>query len=257
MLIPGLVSITFRQLPPQDIVSLASESRLRSIEWGGDVHVPHGDRARARDVRRLTQDAGLVVSAYGSYYRAGVSESDGLAFRRVLDTAVALGAPTVRVWAGASGSATASGSTRRAVTADLVRVCDLAAAANVGVGLEFHADTLNDTAESGAALIQDVARPNLTTFWQPPNGVELPAALRGLQLLSPYVSNVHVFHWWPDHLHRHPLEAGADRWSAYLAALGERPRHVSLEFVRGDDFEQLRHDATTLKRLLARLSQTD
>jgi hypothetical protein len=42
-LIPGLVSVTFRKLAPAAIVELAVKAQLRSIEWGGDVHVPHGD----------------------------------------------------------------------------------------------------------------------------------------------------------------------------------------------------------------------
>jgi sugar phosphate isomerase/epimerase len=256
---PGLVSVTFRQLPPRRVVELTRVAGLGSIEWAGDVHVPHGDRAAARDVRRMTNDAGLAVSAYGSYYRAGVSESQGLAFRRVLDTAALLEAPTIRVWAGVVGSASADNATRRAIIADLVRVCDLAAGANVGVSLEFHADTLADTAESTAALLRDVARPNLTTFWQPPNGAPPGRALAGLRLLLPHVSNLHVFHWWPDHRHRWPLARGQRRWREYVRAVAAavngdgrngQSRTASIEFVVGDSVEQFRDDAATLKRLV-------
>ena len=49
--------------------------------------------------------AGLVVAAYGSYYRVG--HDDPAPFESVLDTAVELGAPLVRIWAGRSGSAEA------------------------------------------------------------------------------------------------------------------------------------------------------
>ena len=253
MITPGLVSITFRQLAPDHVVSLAREANLGSIEWGGDVHVPHGDLARAREVRRLSDDAGLSVSAYGSYYRAGVSESQGLAFGRVLDTAVALGAPTIRVWAGVVGSAAAHAATRAVVAADLARVCELARRGNACISLEFHADTLADTAEGALALLREVAHPSLTTFWQPPNGEDAADALRGLALLLPHVSNLHVFHWWPDHRHRLPLAAGADRWRSYLAlaSQGVRPRHASLEFVPGESPEAFRADAATLRELLA------
>ena len=59
----------------------------------------------AREVRGLTEAAGLTVAAYGSYYKAGHSEAAGLPFPQVLDTALALGAPVIRVWAGPAGSA--------------------------------------------------------------------------------------------------------------------------------------------------------
>ncbi|HNC24059.1 MAG TPA: sugar phosphate isomerase/epimerase, partial [Opitutaceae bacterium] len=100
MIHPGLVSVTFRALTPTQIVALVRQAGLRGIEWGGDIHVPHGNLARAREVREMTQEAGLSVAAYGSYYRAAQSEADGLAFEHVRATAVELGAPTIRVWAG-------------------------------------------------------------------------------------------------------------------------------------------------------------
>ena len=43
-------------------------------------------------------EAGLAIAAYGSYYR--VEHDDPAPFEPVLATAVELGAPTVRVWAG-------------------------------------------------------------------------------------------------------------------------------------------------------------
>src|SRR5688500_12319633 len=98
MLIPGLVSVTFRQLAPQEIIALVVEAQLQVIEWGGDIHVPHGDTNQAEIVARWTKDAGLSVAAYGSYYR--LATPDQTPFERIVATAVALGAPTIRVWAG-------------------------------------------------------------------------------------------------------------------------------------------------------------
>ena len=52
--------------------------------------MPHGNLVRAREVRQLTLDAGLTVAAYGSYYKVNKSETDGLRFATVLETAVAV-----------------------------------------------------------------------------------------------------------------------------------------------------------------------
>ncbi len=99
---PGLVSVTFRQLSVQDIVNLTARAGLDAIEWGGDVHVPHGDLNAARAARIATEHAGLRVAAYGSYYRAG--HADTGPFEDVLASAVELGAPCIRIWAGRQGS---------------------------------------------------------------------------------------------------------------------------------------------------------
>ncbi len=252
MLIPGLVSITFRELPPERIVALCVEAGLRSIEWGGDVHVPHGDLAAAARVGQLTTASGLEVSAYGSYYRAAVSQSQGLTFDSACKTALALGAPIVRVWAGNMGSSEADSSTRCAIITDLASACDRAAADGIGVALEFHAGTLCDRPEAALQLVNAIARPNLTTYWQPPNGVEQDECARGLRFMLEHVQNVHVFHWWPDHEHRLPLEAGAPRWREYFRLLSQTAvrRHASLEFVRDGDVEQFKNDVLTLCALL-------
>jgi 3-dehydroshikimate dehydratase len=46
MIHPGLVSVTFRKLTPVEVAGLVKKGGLKSIEWGGDIHVPHGDLAR-------------------------------------------------------------------------------------------------------------------------------------------------------------------------------------------------------------------
>lgn len=105
MITPGLVSVTFRKLDVASVVSLAAEAGLTSIEWGADVHVPVGDSGAAAVARKLCAEAGLEISSYGSYYRA---DTDVGEFESVVTTAVALGAPSIRVWAGRVGSDGAS-----------------------------------------------------------------------------------------------------------------------------------------------------
>jgi 3-dehydroshikimate dehydratase len=249
--IPGLVSVTFRQFPVEKIAQLASQAGLKSIEWGGDIHVPHGNLAAAARARKLCADAGLSISAYGSYYRAWASAKT-LNFGSVLDTAEALGTQTVRVWAGNLASAAASSGFQQAVVGDLKRVCALAAERNCSISLEFHGGTLTDNATATNALIEAVAAPNLTTYWQPPVGLSPDQCLAGLTSVLPHLQNLHVFHWWPDQHHRLPLSDGADAWRQYLDAAADaaKPRHVSLEFVRDDDPDQFRRDAKTLLNLL-------
>jgi sugar phosphate isomerase/epimerase len=251
MILPGLVSISFRKNSPAEIVRAAVAAQLRGIEWGGDVHVPHGDLATARAAAQITRDAGLQVAAYGSYYRAAVSAGEGLEFSRVLETAVALGAPCIRVWAGRQGSAEMSADERRRVTDDLARCAQLAGVQNVKVALEFHMKTLTDTVETTAALLRE-AGPGLCTYWQPPHGVATPEAAAGIKQLLPWMEHVHVFHWWPDNHHRFPLREGAARWRAFLDEIPAhaRDRFAMLEFMPRDGLDELPAEAETLHTLL-------
>lgn len=253
MIQPGLVSITFRKLTPAEIVALVKKAGLTGIEWGGDVHVPAGDIARAREARELTEQAGLRVAAYGSYYRAGGGEGDGMPFARVLDTAIELGAPTIRVWPGNVSSRAISDERRWAVVEDLRRISAFAAAHGITVSTEFHAETLTDTNESAARLLLEVDHPNCRTYWQPHNGAATPVCVEGLTAILPCLSNMHVFHWWPTAAERHPLADGAGRWAAFWPHARRAPgdRFALLEFVQGDSPEAFLRDAATLRDWLA------
>ena len=116
MLKSGLTSVTFRSLPPKAIIDLVVQASLDAIEWGGDVHVPHGDIGRAGEIREMTEESGLITSSYGSYYRVCAGRDSSRAagvmiteanppIEGVLETAVELKVPTVRLWAGDRGSA--------------------------------------------------------------------------------------------------------------------------------------------------------
>lgn len=250
MLRSGLVSVTLRKQSPAEIVALARRCGLQGMEWGGDIHVPTGDYARASEVREMTEAAGLAVAAYGSYYRAGQSEGAGLPFGRVLETAVVLGAPVVRVWAGAAGSSAMDEPTRWRIIEDLRRIADLASQSLVGVSLEFHGGTLTDTNDSASQLLVELDHPNIRCQWQPHNGEETGACLEGLRAILPRLGNVHVFHWWPTSAERHPLADGGERWRAFFEVIAAAPgdRHAMLEFVPGDDPAAVERDAAVLKR---------
>lgn len=239
-LVPGLVSVTFRQLTPDEIVSLAVEAGLRAVEWGGDVHVPTGDLGAARAVAARCGGAGIAVEAYGSYHRA-----DG-GFAPVLETALALGAPRIRVWAGRSGSAEEDD--RAAVVEGLRGAVESAGRAGVEVAVEYHAGTLTDTLASTLRLLEEV--PGLRPYWQPPVGSSLGDALDAVPALAPVA--VHVFSW-DDAGARLPLAARAELWLPVFAELATLPgdRHVLLEFVRDDDPDAFRADAAVLREWLA------
>jgi 3-dehydroshikimate dehydratase len=253
----GVCSVTFRQHSPQQLIDLVVESGLSAIEWGGDVHVPPGNIRLARSVGQSTRDAGLSVSSYGSYYKVLDEAGRFQDFDPVLETTLALGTNTVRIWAGCSGSDATDEEYRKRLTEAAGRVARQAAAQNVNVALEFHRNTLTDTNESTAQLLQEINQPNLYTYWQPMYwGADLDDRLQGLELMKDKILNLHAFHWnydesKPKPIDRRPLKEGAQDWAQYLSvSLPERTRYALIEFVRADDPRQFLEDANTLIKWL-------
>ena len=159
MLNTGLVSVTFRDKTPEEIISAVKQCGLEGIEWGGDVHVLPGDVSRAREIRHLTEQAGLAVWAYDSYFEAGEQTPD--LFPPVLESAKALGAPCIRVWAGARGSAQADPEYVQRVISCTQAICDMASTAGIDICYDYHPNTLTDRCDSAVQTLRSAARDNL------------------------------------------------------------------------------------------------
>jgi len=230
---------------------LAAKAGIDGIEWGGDVHVPHGNVAVARAVRTLTVDAGLRISSYGSYYRAGESEKEGLSFADVLKTAKTLEAPCIRVWCGNKGSADADAEYRDAVCRDLDRIGELAGTEGVTVACEYHGHTLTDTLESAQTMFGALNNPNVFPYWQPPGGKTIEACIGELRTWLPTLANLHVFFWRDigGKRERCPLIQGAELWqpTIQLAATTGRTHWALLEFFLNDSPDQFLQDAAVLR----------
>lgn len=251
----GLASVTFRKLPAETVARLAAEAGLAVIEWGGDIHVPHGELAVARATGALSRELGLATT-YGSYYRVGVSEEDGLAFSAVLDSAVALSASTIRVWAGNRGSSEISDRDFDRAVADARRVTALAATAGIRIAFERHGGTLTDTDASHRRLLAACRGPDTFTYWQPDITQSVAENVASLHSLLPRLAHVHVFFWSSPPVRRWPLAAGAAVWAHYCEVLRtSRNRHdLLLEFVADDDPLAFRADAATLRRWVEALN---
>ena len=165
MIVPGLVSVTFRQKSIGEICEICRAAELSAVEWGGDVHVPPENIAAAREARRLSRDYGLGICSYGSYWRTGDGRD---AFMRNLEAAEELGAPVIRVWWGRTGSAETAEAVRREWMEEMRIACRKAEKAELQVAPEFHPGTLTDTPGSLERLLRETADiPNLRYYWQP------------------------------------------------------------------------------------------
>ena len=95
MIIPGLVSATFKTESPDFVLAALKKADLHAVEWSENWHIPAGNAALARDLRERTLAQGAEIAAYGSYYRLGQNSDPAKDFLPTLQSAAALGAPPV------------------------------------------------------------------------------------------------------------------------------------------------------------------
>ncbi len=241
----GLFSVTFRSLGIDRITELAKDASLDSVIWGGDVHVPHGDIDTAKNARNICHRAGVGTEIYGSYYKLADE-----AFPAVYDTAEALGANTVRIWAGPKGSADTSEEERMTVAKRLSLAADEAKKHALTLAFEYHGGTLTDNAESALRLINDAERDNVRLHWQPNQYRDFDYNVRALSAVAPHVDAVHVFAWGGND--KFPLSTQEYEWRSYFDILAKHGRCTlaALEFVPVETRDDLLRDAETLEKLL-------
>lgn len=243
----GLVSVTFRKLSPLEIVQLCSKNGVEGIEWGGDIHVPHGNLQRAKEVRFMCEEAGLKIPSYGSYYRTQASDQQKLDFKVILDTTLELGTTNIRVWLGKKGSAEANQDYIQRTIEELNQLGQMCKDHHVNISFEYHRNTLTDTPESTMTILNQVSVDNIFTYWQMNPEVSFENNLKALQLCSEKLTHLHTFFWTKSE--RCLLQDGKTEWQAYLEAISHLPeeRYALIEFVKDESIEHFIKDVQTLK----------
>jgi sugar phosphate isomerase/epimerase len=249
---PGLCSITFRTSSADDVLELATRAGVQGIEWGADVHAPPGGGPEIAALGARTRDAGLAVVSYGSYL--GMAPSNDEHVEAALDSAEALGAPMVRIWAELGVTPDSPADERRRVSEHTAALVERIAGRGMTAALEFHPGTLTETAWSANELLEAVGRTELRTHWQPDPSLAPETALDELAQVAPRLAHLHVFAWGPSGIDdRRPLAEGAELWRSALALAdrdGDRipgGRYALCEYVRHDDPEQFVVDARVLR----------
>ena len=249
MFIAGLTSVTFRLESAEAIVKYAAECQLKCIEWGGDIHVPAGNVEMAKSVAVLTKSSNLYVSSYGSYY----SLLDGKEnFDKVLQSAVALNAPIIRIWGGRKSPSQFSETEYAAIVADCRYICERAKKNGIKIALECHNRSITENKESTVKFLKDVGHDNLYMYWQPNQYLSFEENLAFAEAVKDYTVVIHVFHWQGDK--RFPLCEGADMWKQYFAIFKNVNRDIPclLEFMHDESVKSLLPTVETLRLLIER-----
>lgn len=245
MLTPGLVSVSFRALSPEEIVTLAKAAGLFHIEWGSDIHAPQNDCERLLSIAALQKHEGVTCCSYGTYFRFGVNRPEEIT--AYLDAAEVLGTRLLRVWCGTKGYDEYTAEERERIYADCHSAAEIAGARGMTLAAECHPKTLTDSLAAARELMDRVASPAFRMYWQPNqfrSEEENLAAARGL---APFVTQIHTFNW--KGREKFPLAGATALWREYLSAF--RGDHcVLLEFMPDGDPASLPAEADALRRIL-------
>jgi sugar phosphate isomerase/epimerase len=241
MIIPGLVSVTFKKLDVPSVLHLMEKTNLKAIEWSEGYHVHVDNLPSAYEVRKLCSEKQIEIVALGSYFKLGQNHD----FTPILKLALALEAPTIRIWAGTKPSQAVNEATFVAMAQEAEAIARHCASKNIVIAFECHKDTLTDTNESTARLL--ALAPSCKSLWQPTVALSLEERKQGLKMLSQKLVNLHVYYM--KGAVKRPLEEGKEEWKDYLSQV-KGTHYALMEFVMGDKEEQFIEDALVLHQLV-------
>ena len=232
----GLVSVTFRSLSVKEIIKLAKDNGLKYIEWGGPPHVPMGDVKLARKVRKLMHGSGIKCASYGSYY--GVTYNKGekppLPFKKVCKTAKALGANTIRIWAGWPGCGEIDADGEKKAVTHTKMIANIAKKFGLTLAFECHWGTITEEYHRSIEFLKKIDSDNVKIYYQPNPHMSVEYNLEAAKALLPWATNVHVCnHYYVDgEFHKDSLKAAHLDWCKYLSVLEDGTDRVYyLEFM--------------------------
>ena len=158
----GLCSVTFRKKTAEEIVKLCKKAGIGYIEWGGDVHVKTADDAVK--VKALCDEAGIIISSYGSYFNS--ADYDEKQWLGVCETAKKMGASSVRIWLGKKDSEKTDEADYQTLLTNTKKMCDIAAGYSLTVCPECHGNTFNNNTDAFLRFRKDLQRDNFKTYFQ-------------------------------------------------------------------------------------------
>ena len=240
----GLVSVSFRQHSPKEILEATKRAGLSCIEWGSDVHAPCHDVERLAEIAALQKEYGIRCSSYGTYFKFGKHSVDEL--EDYIKAAKLLGTNLLRLWCGRASGADMTDAERQTLLGDCRRAAELAETYGVMLCMECHQKTFTERAEDAIWLMEEICSPYFRMYWQPFQELSAEENLCYAKAIAPYTEYLHVFNWKGDAML--PLGDAVEEWRSYLAAFST-PRTLLLEFMPDGRIESLPAETAALMRI--------
>lgn len=240
----GLVSVSFRQHSPGEILEAMKETMLSCIEWGSDVHAPCHDSARLRDLSYLQKGYGIDCCSFGTYFRLGTTNINEL--EAYAEAAKILGTNILRIWCGNKKASDYSHDEKLAFFEEAQKAAAIAKKLNVILCMECHNDSYTQTLDGALELMQRISSNNFRMYWQPNQHVSFAQNTEYAKNISPYTKNIHVFNWKGQN--KYPLSQAYGTWREYLSFF-DKSKTLLLEFMPDNSIESLKTEADALCRI--------
>lgn len=168
----GVCTIALKAYSIEDALLMIKKAGASCVEvWGGEHSPMMYDTDECRKLSSLISDTSLEVVCFGSYYKVGeeIEMRDIiLSAENQCEAAKAMGAPLIRIWAGACNYEDASSSYVDSVIESLRLFGDVASEKGIGVVLERHENTLTNSYEGVTKLFERIKHPTVSLNYQIP-----------------------------------------------------------------------------------------
>ena len=241
----GLVSVSFRNHSPEEILQAMQAAGLSYIEWGSDVHAPCQDVNAIKELAELQKKYGITCSSYGTYFSLGKTPTDTL--RAYIAAAKLLGTDVLRVWCGEKSGENMSKEETEALLMQCHEAAEIARENDVTLCMECHQQTFTERLQDAELLLREVGSPHFQMYWQPFQWKTEEDNLAYAQKVSESVLHLHVFQWKGSE--RFSLENGIEEWRMYLQKF-KTPRTLLLEFMPDDCITSLAREVAALKKII-------
>ena len=241
----GLVSVSFRQHSPKEILEVTKAAGLSCIEWGSDVHAPCHDIERLHKIAEMQKEYGIFCSSYGTYFRLGETPIEEL--NDYIAAAKALGTDILRLWGTRKSGKDMPEEERK----DLLELCrtvaKIAEDSGVTFCLECHKNTFTEDPDDAIHLMETINSPNFRMYWQPFQWQSAEQNIENAKKIAPFAEHIHVFNWKGDR--KLPLADSVGEWQEYIKVFST-PRTLLLEFMPNGTLEELAAETAALRAII-------
>jgi len=244
----GLVSVSFRQHSPKEILEAAKAAGLSCIEWGSDVHAPCDDTARLMEIAELQKERGIVCSSYGTYFC--LTETPIEELESYIQAAKILGTNVLRLWCGRKSGKDMADAEKNDLFEVCKRAAEIAKAADVTLCMECHKKTFTENPDDAVRLMEAIHSPHFRTYWQPFQWQEPRENVINATKIANFAEHIHVFNWKGER--KLPLADAVGEWREYIKAFSV-PRTLLLEFMPEGTLEELTCEADALRSIIGEI----
>lgn len=241
----GLVSVSFRNYTPRDILQVMKETKLSCIEWGSDIHAPCNETEKLMEISTLQKEYGIKCCSYGTYFRLGQTPVEEL--NNYISAAKILGTNVLRLWCGTKSGKYYTTTERRNLINECRTASEIAERQNVILCMECHMDTYTENLSDAISLMKEINSENFRMYWQPFQSKSQDENLAYAEAIAQYTVNIHVFQWKNEK--RFSLNEGIKEWQSYLSKFSV-PRTLLLEFMPDDRIDSLEAEVKALKTII-------